>query len=162
MHMVTALFPAREDAESVISWLRERGYRDDEIGVVVDPQTMQSPLAKGTAGEASEEQTTGKAEHTAKAGVGIVAIATLAGLALTVGTGGLAFAGPLALLIGGVSGAAVGGIATLLPSAGIPPHDANRYADELKRGATLISVVPHEGDVEAVKALFARVSVAER
>jgi hypothetical protein len=155
MQMLTTLFRDRHDAEQATYWLRERGYREDEIGVVVHDSAHAGPHFGR-----SEEQSLGEALPMIGATAGISLVAAFAGSMLIVGPAGLLAAGPLALLLGALGAVSAGGIAGVLIGAGIPHDEAERYADELKRGAVLMSVTPHEGDEKAVREVFAEVAGA--
>jgi hypothetical protein len=155
MHTFTRLFRDRHDAEDVLFRLRKRGYRQDEIGIVVHDAAHQGPRAGR-----SEEQSLGEGLPLMGAATGISAAAALAGSMLVMGPAGLLAAGPLALFLGAVGAVSAGGIAAVLIGAGIPHNEAERYADELKKGGVLLSVKPHPGDEETVRGLFSEVAGA--
>lgn len=149
--VVSALCRTHEDAESAVTWLRERRYAGEEIGLVLYEDAALRKVDK-----TPEEQALRHALPLAGAGVGISAASAIAGVALVGGPAGLAVAGPLALLLSTVGALSIGGIVGILEGAGISDDDSERYADELKRGGVLVSVTPHPGDEDAVRAFFAR------
>lgn len=153
MLTLRTLFRDRRAAEGAILWLRERGYREDEIGIVLQDAAHGSKVTPHFG--RSEEQSLGEALPMTGVVAGISVVAAFAGAVLIVGPAGLLAAGPLALLLGALGAVSAGGIAGVLIGAGIPHTEAERYADELKQGAVLISVTPHAEDESAVRELFA-------
>jgi hypothetical protein len=156
MQTLRTLFRDRRTAEGALAWLREHGYREDEIGIVLHDAAHGrevSPLFGR-----SEEQSLGEALPITGATAGISIAAAFAGAVLIVGPLGLLAAGPLALLLGALGAVSAGGIVGVLIGAGIPHSEAERYADELKKGAVLMSVTPHEGDEKAVREVFAELA----
>jgi len=149
--LVSTLCRTREDAEYVVTWLRECGYAGEEIGLVLYEDDALRKVDK-----TPEEQALRHALPLAGASVGISTVSMIAGVALAVGPAGVAVAGPLALLLSTVGALSIGGIVGMLEGAGISDDDSERYADELKRGGVLVSVTPRAGDEEAVRAFFAR------
>jgi hypothetical protein len=150
--LVTTLCRTRGDAEDLLAWLRARGYRDDELGLVLYGEQALSQGGK----QVSEEQAMRHAFPMLGAASGVSVAAAVAGIALVTGPAGLMIAGPLALLLAAVGVISAGGIVGILAGAGIPNDDAERYADELKTGAVIVSVTAHKGDERAVHAFFAR------
>src|SRR5260370_40509652 len=97
MRTVTVLFRHRYDAEEGIAWLRERGYADNEIGIVLHSPV---PVSVGaTGGMAPEEQAMRHALPIMGTAAGISVAAVTAGIALTVGPAGLVARGALARLL---------------------------------------------------------------
>jgi hypothetical protein len=153
MQTLRTLFRDRRDAERAMFWLREHGYREEEIGIVLHDAAHGRAVTPHFG--RSEEQSLGEALPMTGVVAGISVAAAFAGAVLIVGPAGLLAAGPLALLLGALGAVSAGGIAGVLIGAGIPHSDAERYADELKQGAVLISITPHPEDEKAVREVFA-------
>jgi len=153
MRTLRTLFRDRRDAEGAMLWLRERGYREDEISIVLYDAAHEREITPLYG--RSEEQSLGEALPMTGAAAGISLAAAFAGAVLIVGPAGLIAAGPLALLLGALGAVSAGGIVGVLIGAGIPHTEAERYADELKQGAVLMSVTPRDGDEKAVREVFA-------
>ena len=130
-HLVTASFRDREAAERAYDDLVSRGYKPNEIHVLMSDDTRKRHFIK------SKETTElgNKAMKGAGVGgtVGGIVGATAVGLAaaaatVTVPVLGLVIAGPLAgALAGGAGGAAAGGLLGMLVGAGIPEQRAKLY-----------------------------------
>ncbi len=134
--LVTGVFKTRVDATRAIQMLEEKGFRDNEISLL-----MSDSVGKDFQIKDSSKMPEGIA---AGATAGGVIGALLAGLT-AVGTiatgGGLLIAGPLvAILAGGGAGAGVGGIIGGLTGAGMTEHEAKLFASELEDGRILVAV----------------------
>lgn len=143
MRTVVGLYDRFDDAQNVVQALRQAGFRSEDISLVASDQK----------GEYKRyfEGGEGKAEDIAEgaaAGAGVGAV--LGGLGgLLVGLGALAIpgigpvlaAGPIASALAGAGlGAVAGGIVGALTDLGIPEDQANRYAEGIRRGGTLVVV----------------------
>src|SRR5207302_6446537 len=132
--MVTAVFRDRANAQAAYDMLRNRGYLDNEINVLMSDKTR-ATFFTGKEGEqkvkagtmATEGMGVGGAVGTA---VGATVGATLAAVA-AVGANvvlpglGLVIAGPLAAAVaGGGAGAVAGGLIGALVGMGIPEDNA--------------------------------------
>lgn len=149
--IITRAFHDRESAERACDAIAARGYRSDEIHVIMSDETRKKMFD----GEHSDD----KGNKALKgAGVGgavggaigatLVAIATSAA-AITVPGVGLLIAGPLAgALAGGAAGATTGGLVGMLVGAGIPEDRAKLYEEDLKKGGIVVGVRPRN-DVDA-------------
>lgn len=150
--IVTRAFRDRESAERAYDAIAARGYKSDEIHMIMSDDTRKRLFSM------SDEQTDmgNKALKGAGVGgaVGGAVGATLVGIAaaaatLTVPGLGLVIAGPLAgALAGGAAGATAGGLMGMLVGAGIPEERARLYETELKEGGIVLGVKPkHDEDV---------------
>ncbi len=142
--LVTSMFPDRESAERAYVSLKDRGYSNDEIHVIMSDEAREKHYGSQIV----------KAEHGSKAlqGAGTgSAIGTVLGAAVgaiaAIGTNlilpglGLVVAGPLAAgLAGAGAGAATGGIVGSLVGAGIPEERAKIYENGIKKGDIVIGV----------------------
>lgn len=151
--IMTHSFPDRESAERAYNDLESRGYKSNEIHVLMADDTRKRLFLK------DDQQTNlgNKALEGAGVGgaVGGAVGATVIGLAaaaaaLTIPGLGLVIAGPLAgALAGGAAGATAGGIVGMLVGAGIPEDRAKVYEAELKNGGIVLGVTPrHDDDVK--------------
>lgn len=145
-------------ADDRIQQLRELGYSDDQISVMMrDKDKAQAFVAK-SGGHAAEGAVTGGA-----IGGGIGAV--IAGLVATgsvtavVGTGGAALplvVGPLAAALAGLgAGAAAGGVVGALVGAGIPKDKAIVYDEGLERGGIVLGVQTRPDNRDEVRRVFA-------
>ncbi len=149
--IMTSSFRDRESAESAYNAIAARGYKNDEIHVIMSDETRKRLFT--TDGEKTDMGN--KALQGAGVGgaVGVAVGATLVGIAaaaatLTVPILGLVIAGPLAgALAGGAAGATAGGLVGLLVGAGISEERAKIYETELKEGGIVLGVRPrHDED----------------
>jgi hypothetical protein len=126
-----AVFEDRGDAELAARDLRERGFKDDQIGYAWRDESGKTQGTK--AGKLAAEG----------AGAGVVLggiIGAAAGL-LIPGVGPIVAGGILATaLAGAVTGAVAGGVAGALVGLGIPEDEARYYEDEFGKGRTLLTV----------------------
>jgi hypothetical protein len=146
--MVTGMFRDRESAERAYGRLSERGYREDDVHVMMSDETRKKHF----------KDKDSKLGNKALEGTGVGAVtggaigATLmgiiaAGTSLAVPGVGLVIAGPLAgALAGGAAGGAAGSLVGALVGAGIPEDEAKRYERDIKDGGILMGVNPRSDD----------------
>jgi hypothetical protein len=148
--LMTRSFRDRASAEREYDELTSRGYKTNEIHVLMSDETRKRLFTKG-----HENSDLGnKALKGAGVGgaVGGVVGATAVGIAAAVATVtvpvlGLVIVGPLAgALAGGAAGATAGGLLGVLVGAGIPEERAKVYETELKDGAIILGVKPKHDD----------------
>ncbi len=151
--VMTSSFNDRESAESAYNAIAARGYKPEEIHVLMSDDTRKRLFSKddvktdmgnkALAGGAVGGMVGGAAGATA---VGIAAAAA----SLAIPGLGLVIAGPLAgALAGGAAGATAGGLLGLLVGAGIPEERAKVYESDLKAGGIVLGVRPrHEEDAK--------------
>lgn len=145
--LVTGLFPDRASAEKAYNAVRERGYSDDEINIVMSDETKKRHFA----GEASQQTELGsKAVEGAGMGGAIggtlgaigAAIAAI-GTSLAIPGLGLIIAGPIAAALAGAgAGAAAGGLVGALVGWNIPEERVKRYDEGVRQGDILLAVQP--------------------
>jgi hypothetical protein len=128
-----AVFEDRDDAELAARELRDRGFKDDQIGYAWRDDAGKTRTEGTKAGKLAAEGV----------GAGVVLggiIGAAAGL-LIPGVGPVVAGGVLAsALAGAVTGAAAGGIAGALVGLGIPEDEARYYDEEFRSGGTLMTV----------------------
>ena len=139
--IAAALYDSYDAAVSAVNTLEGYGIPPADISIVVnnvdDRYAEKRPT--NTAGDAGKG-----------AGIGAVVggaggLLTGLGLLAIPGVGPVVAAGWLVAtaagaVTGGVVGGAVGGLVGSLTQAGVPEHDANFYAEGVRRGCTLVTV----------------------
>lgn len=149
--IITSSFRDRESAERAYDAIAARGYKSDEIHVLMTDETRKRLFDK------DEEHTDmgNKALEGAGVGgaIGGAVGATVLGFAaaaaaLSIPGLGLVIAGPLAgAIAGGAAGATAGGLVGVLVGAGIPEERAKFYETDLKAGGIVVGVKPrHDED----------------
>jgi hypothetical protein len=163
---VTALYDNYDDAISATRALEDAGIPASEISVV----------SNNADNRYNPDHTTNAAEDAGKgAGIGAVVggiggLLTGLGLMAIPGVGPVVAAGWLvATAVGAAGGAVVGGAAGglvgSLTSAGVPEHDANFYAEGVRRGGTLVAARVPDGQASLAREILGRyrwVDPAER
>ena len=151
--MVTAVFRDRANAQAAYDVLRNRGYLDSEINVLMSDKTR-ATFFTGQEGEqkvkagtmATEGLGVGGAVGTA-VGATLAAVVAAAGVNLVLPGLGLVIAGPLAAAFaGGGAGAVAGGLVGALVGMGIPEDNAEAYHEALREGGVVIGVAPRSSD----------------
>ncbi len=145
---VFGIYHNANQAERVVDRLREAGFSNDDISVLLQDN-------QGSKDFAHEKNT--KAPEGTTAGVttgGVIggALGLLAGIgALAIpGVGPFIAAGPIMGALAGLGvGGAVGGLIGALIGMGIPEYEAKRYEGRVKDGGILLSV--HSDDSEWTK-----------
>lgn len=142
---LTGMFRDRESTESAYNSLRERGYSEDEINVLMSDQTRDKYYKDGPDTELGSKALEGTG---AGAAIGGTLGAIIAGIA-AIGTNlflpglGLVVWGPLAAALAGAgAGGATGGLVGALIGAGIPEDRAKAYETGIKEGGTVVGVKP--------------------
>jgi len=152
--LVTGIFGSRAAAEAAVKEINRRGYRQQDITVMMSEATRTKEFGIEAATKAAEGAAVGAA-------VGGTVGATLAGL-VAIGTSlaipglGLVIAGPLAAALAGLgAGGATGGLVGLLIGTGIPENRARVYEAGLHEGGILLGVeAKSERDAGQLEQLF--------
>lgn len=143
---VGASFADRDSAERAYGSLTNRGYRQDDINLMMSDDTRKKYFSDSDA----DTELGSKAMEGAGMGgaIGTTAGAILGALA-AIGTSvlipglGLVIAGPLAgALAGAGAGAATGGLIGALIGSGIPEDRAKEYENDVKNGRIVMGVNP--------------------
>jgi hypothetical protein len=151
--MMTSSFRDRDAAERAYNGILARGYKAEDIHVLMTDETRKRHFSK----DGEHTNMGNKALKGAGVGgaVGGAVGATLVGLAaaaaaVTVPVLGLVIVGPLAgALAGGAAGATAGGLVGVLVGAGIPEERARVYETDLKNGSIVLGVKPkHDSDAQ--------------
>jgi hypothetical protein len=150
--IVTSTFRDRESAERGYNAIAARGYKSDDIHVIMTDDTRKRLFKDVKDGK--DTKLGNKALEGAGVGgaIGGAAGATAVGIAaaatsLAIPGLGLVIAGPLAgALAGGAAGATAGGLIGTLVGAGIPEKHAKAYETDLKNGGIVVGVEPRNDD----------------
>ncbi len=145
---VGASFADRDSAERAYNSLTTRGYRQDDINLMMSDDTRKKHFSDADTelgSKAMEGAGMGGAIGTT-AGAIIGALAALGTSVLVPGLG-LVIAGPLAgALAGAGAGAATGGLIGALIGSGIPEDRAKEYENDIKNGRIVMGVNPRSGE----------------
>lgn len=150
--MLTGLFSDRESTDRAYSSLRDRGYTDEEINLMMSDQTRDTWFKDDDA--AAETELGSKALEGAGAGsaIGGTLGAIIGGIA-AIGTNvllpglGLVVAGPLAAALAGAgAGGLTGGLVGALIGSGIPEERAVVYEEGVRNGGAVVGVTPRNED----------------
>jgi hypothetical protein len=140
------MFTDKESSEGAYKSLRDRGYTDDEINVLMSDDTRKKYYGDGTP---NTELGTKAAEGTATGGVIGGTLGAIIGGIAAIGTNlvlpglGLVVWGPIAAALAGAgAGSATGGLIGALIGAGIPEERAKEYEEGVKNGGTVFGVTP--------------------
>jgi hypothetical protein len=126
-------------AEAAVDAIIKRGYRRDDISVLMSDATKNKEFAVETRTHAADGAGIGGALGGA-VGATLAAIAAV-GTSIALPGIGLIIAGPIAAALAGAgAGGATGGIIGALIGAGIPEHRAKVYDAGLRGGGILLGV----------------------
>lgn len=147
--MLTGMFRDKESTEGAYRSLRDRGYTDDEINVMMSDETRDKYFSDGDTELEGNKALEGTGAGAAIGGTlgaiigGIAAIGTnvlLPGLGLVVW-------GPIAAgLAGAGAGGLTGGLVGALIGWGIPEDRAKEYESGIREGGTVLGVTPRTDD----------------
>jgi hypothetical protein len=161
---LTGSFRDRNSAERAYNNLRERGYTDDEINIIMSDKTREKYFDKeGRSKDKDFEKERERADKDAfgtkameGAGKGASiggAVGAAAGIIAAIGTSlvipglGLVIAGPIAAgLAGAGAGGVTGGVVGALVGSGIPKDRAERYEKGIKQGDIVMGVRPRSDE----------------
>lgn len=150
--MLSGLFSDRDDAEKAYSSLRDRGYNDDEINVLMSDKTRDEWYGDYDNSEETELETKALEGTGVGSAVGGTLGAIIAGIA-AIGTNvflpglGLVVAGPLAAgLAGAGAGGLTGGLVGALIGSGIPEERAKYYEEGVRDGGVVFGVNPRNDE----------------
>ena len=136
---VVGLFRDHRQAELAIRELKEAGFTENQIGILMQDRDRQQKLADSTDTKVSEAATSGAIGGGVAGGI-LGLLAGIGALAIP-GVGPIIAGGALASTLAGAGiGAAAGGLLGALVGMGIPEEDAQYFEQELKAGAILLTV----------------------
>lgn len=155
--LVNAVFSNRNDAQKAYDELIYRGYKPEEINVIISDETHRIHHEK-----IAEEKPAHSTMENAGIGSAIGGTAgAIAGAIIAIGTTvvipglGIAVAGPLlAALTGAGAGGLTGGIVGALHNRGIPKEHAEAFESSIREGGVVISFTPRtvEDRMEIIEA----------
>lgn len=146
-NLLTGSFRDRENAEQAYNRLKERGYTDNEINIIMSDDTRKKYFDK-------DDQRTTEFGNKAMEGAGkgsaiggtvgaVVGIIAAIGTSLVIPGLGIVIAGPIAAgLAGAGAGGITGGIVGALVGAGLPEDRAKEYEKGIKDGNIVLGVRP--------------------
>jgi hypothetical protein len=153
---VFGVYRTRAAAEEAVDALRNAGFRNTDISVLLPENQGTKDFAHKKDTKAPEGAATGATSGAVVGGV----LGWLAGIgALAIpGLGPFIAAGPIMGALAGVgTGGVVGGLVGALVGMGIPEYEAKRYEGRIKEGGILLSVHCDSSDwVKRAKELLER------
>jgi len=147
--MLTGMFRDKDSTESAYRSLRDRGYSDDEINVLMSDETRDKYYSTGDTeleGNKALEGTGAGAAIGGTLGAIIGGIAAIGTNVLIPGLG-LVVWGPIAAgLAGAGAGGLTGGLVGALIGWGIPEDRAKEYETGIREGGTVLGVNPRSDE----------------
>lgn len=148
--IVTGQFSDYDSADRAYASLRDRGYTEDDIHVLMSDDTKKKYYDRSHVEiEEGSKAMEGAGVGAATGGTigGIVGAIAAVGTSVLIPGIGLAIAGPLAgALAGAGAGGAAGSLLGALVGAGIPEDRAKTYKDDIDKGGVVMGVHPREDD----------------
>lgn len=149
--IMTGLFRDKDSAERAYSSMTNRGYKQDDINVIMSDDTRKkfypsnAPIQTELGNKALEGAGTGAAIG-GTVGATLAAIAAI-GTSLALPGLGLIVAGPIAAALAGAgAGGATGGLIGALVGAGIPEERVKHYEEGIKNGGVVMGVTPRSDE----------------
>jgi len=157
-NLITGLFDTENAAESAVAQLKQLGYGQNEITIVMKDRGAADNLAHDSGARTMEGVGAGAA-------IGGTIGAVLAGLlavgSVTIPGVGLLAAGPLAAMLAGAgAGGIAGSLVGWLTSLGVPEDVAPYYERGLNEGGVVVACAAHPGDEARVQQILQNGSVA--
>lgn len=147
--IMTGLFTDKESSEGAWQSLRDRGYSDEDINVVMSDETRKKYYNNDDDSELGTKAAEGTGYGSAIGGTlgavigGIAAIGTN----LVLPGVGLIVWGPIAAALAGAgAGGLTGGLVGALIGWGIPEDRAKAYETGIKNGGTVLGVTPRSDE----------------
>ncbi|MCA1558445.1 MAG: hypothetical protein LC731_07900 [Acidobacteria bacterium] len=147
--MMTGLFRDRESAEKAYGSLTSRGYKEDDINVLMSDDTRKKHFVDQRETELGNKALEGAGTGAAIGGTVGATLAALAAIGTSIALPGLGLivAGPLAAALAGAgAGGATGGLIGALVGAGIPEERVKDYEKGIKEGGIVMGVNPRSDE----------------
>ena len=147
--MLTGMFSDRNSTENAYNSLKEKGYSDDEINLIMTDDTRKKYYADDKKTEIGTKAAEGAGKGSAIGGTvgAIVGVIAALGTSLLIPGLGIVIAGPIAAgLAGAGAGGLTGGIIGALIGSGIPEERARLYESGLKNGNVVLGVHPRNDE----------------
>lgn len=164
MKTVIALYDTFADAQAAVSDLLQTGLDRDAVSLIGPDRQPTDERNAGRAATAEGQNEREQAAALASTDAWDNDLHGLAPLAVP-GIGPVMANGPLAAGFSGSATGAAGGFAGVLLGWGIPDDAADRYAEGLRRGGTLVLATVPDGDADAAAQLMDKydpIDLAER
>lgn len=157
-NLITGLFDSEFAAENAVAQLKQIGYGQNEITIVMKDRNASASLAHNSGARTMEGVGAGAA-------IGGTIGAVLAGLlavgSVTIPGVGLLAAGPLAAMLAGAgAGGLAGSLLGWLTNMGVPEDVAPYYERGLNEGGVVVACSAHPGDEMRVQQVLQMGSVA--
>jgi hypothetical protein len=146
---LTGLFNDKDSSERAYQSLRDRGYSEDEINVMMSDETRNKWFADDDDSELGNKAAEGAGVGGAIGGTLGAVIGGLAALGtnLVLPGVGLIVWGPIAAALAGAgAGGATGTLVGALIGWGIPEEHAQRYEEGIKNGGAMLGVRPRSSE----------------
>jgi len=147
--MVTGMFKDRESAERAYSSLESRGYKKDDVNVMMSDKARETHFKNAPETELGNKAMEGAGAGSAIGGTlgAIVGAIAAIGTSLLIPGLGLVIAGPLAAALAGAgAGGVTGGLIGALIGSGIPEEHAKKYEQGIKDGYIVMGVNPRTNE----------------
>jgi hypothetical protein len=147
--MLTGLFSDRERAEHAFHELKSRGYKADDIDLLMSDETRRKHFAYEEETELGNKALEGAGTGAAIGGTIGASLAAIAAIGTTLALPGLGLlvAGPIAAALAGAgAGGATGGLIGALVGAGIPEERVMHYDSGIREGGILIGFSPRSDE----------------
>lgn len=136
---VFGIYHTGNQAERAVDDLREAGFRNDDISVLLPDNQSSRNFAHEKHTKAPEGATAGMTTGGVLGGT--LGLLAGAGVFAVPGIGPMIAAGPIIGTLAGLGfGGALGGLIGALAGMGIPEYEAKRYEGHVKAGGVLLSV----------------------
>lgn len=143
--MLTGLFRDRDSADRAYKSVRERGYTDDDVNLLMSDQTRDTWFSDDNDSALGSKALEGAGAGSAIGGTLGAIIAGIAAIGTSVVLPGLGLivAGPIAAALAGAgAGGLTGGLVGALIGSGIPEERAKIYDEGVRNGGAVIGVNP--------------------
>ena len=145
--ILSGMFTDKDTSERAYKSLRDRGYSDDDINVIMSDETRDKYWSDDNVGDS--ELGNKALEGTGVGGMIGASLGAIIGGIAAIGTNvilpglGLVVAGPIAAALAGAgAGGLTGGLAGALIGWGIPEDRAKMYEEGIRGGGTVLGVRP--------------------
>jgi uncharacterized membrane protein len=157
-NLITGLFDTEEAAENAVSQLKQLGYGQNEISIIMQDRNAANNLAT----ETGTRTWSGVGEGAAIGGIiGGVLGGLLAVGSVTIPGVALIAAGPIAAMFAGAgAGGLAGSLIGWLANIGVPEDVAPYYERGLQAGGIVVAVAAHPGDESRVQQVLQGGAVA--
>jgi hypothetical protein len=147
--LMTGLFDSEAAAENAVDQLKQIGYGQNEIGIVMQDRAAAADLAQESGARTMEGVGAGAAIGGA---IGAVLAALFAVGSIAIPGVGLIAAGSLAAVFAGAgAGGLAGGLLGWLVGVGVPADIAPYYERGLTEGGVVVACAVHSGDESRVQ-----------